>query len=97
MDHDLPNTTKYIFELLDKGGLSILFYTLEGNEKTSIKERHIFYSKAVIAAKESSSCLDVLVANEVFDKMRVFPGKKILVGIVALLEDRKSRLKGARN
>jgi hypothetical protein len=87
------NITNELFELLDKGGLSILFYTLEGNEKKSIEGKPTFYSKAIMATKESSSCLDALVANGLFDKTRVFTGKKILVGIAALLEDRKLRLK----
>lgn len=91
---DPRNETKDIFDLLDKGGLSILFYTLEGNEKTSLEEKQILFSKAIIAAKESSSCLDVLVANKGFEKTRINSGKKILIGIVALLEDRKSRFKG---
>lgn len=93
----LKTADRVIFELMDKGGLSILFYTLQGNEKTVIQEKDSLFAKAVLAAKTSSSCLDALVANGIFDKIRIIPGKKILVAIVALLEDRQSRFKRNAN
>jgi len=81
---DSPSVRE-VCDHLDRGSLSALFNTAEGNGKRRMKLRARFFDDARGSATECSACLDALVAKEVCPMERVANGKELLVRIVSML------------
>ena len=70
---------------LDRGSLSMLFNTAEGNGKRQSKQRAKFLDDARGSACECAACLDALVAKGHCPVDRIIEGKQMLFRIVGML------------
>ncbi len=70
---------------LDRGSLSSLFNTAEGNGKRQRATRAKFFDDARGSATECAGCLDALVAKRVCVARRLVEGKQMLARIVGML------------
>ena len=70
---------------LDRGSLSALFNTAEGNGKRQRKVRARYFDDARGSATECAACLDALVAKGACTPERVLEGKQMLVRCVQML------------
>jgi len=69
----------------DRGSLSSLLNTAEGNGKRQLPVRAKYFDDARGSAKECAACLDALAAKGVCTADRVQEGKEMLARIVAML------------
>ena len=70
---------------LDRGSLSALLNTAEGNGRRASKQRARFFDDARGSATECAACLDALVAKDACGSERTDEGKALLVRIVSML------------
>ena len=70
---------------LDRGSLSALFNTAEGNGKRQRQVRAKFFDDARGSAGECAACLDALVAKGACPAQQVSEGKEMLVRIAQML------------
>jgi len=70
---------------LDRGSLSALFNTAEGNGKRQRQVRARYFDDARGSVMECASCLDALVAKGASTEERVREGKEMLVRIYSML------------
>jgi len=70
---------------LNRGSLSSLFNTAEGNGKRRRQVRVRFFDDAPGSATECAACLDALVAKGVCTRRRVREGKVLLFRVVSML------------
>ena len=70
---------------LDRGSLSFLYNTAEGNGRRHPKMRARFFGDARGSALECAACLDSLVAKRIATIERVDQGKRLLHRIVSIL------------
>lgn len=70
---------------LERASLSILFNTSEGNGKREMPVRARFFDDARGSSAECASCLDALVAIEMFNDDRIDNGKDLLIRIYNIL------------
>ena len=80
-----PAKYSEILDHLDRGGLSILFNTAEGNGHRQMKQRAKFFDDARGSATECAACLDALVARRVCVDSEIHDGKVLLLRIVSML------------
>jgi four helix bundle protein len=74
-----------LIEQLDRASLSTLLNTAEGNGKRQGRQRAKFFDDARGSALECAACLDAAVAKGLVSADRVYPGKQMLVRVVAML------------
>jgi four helix bundle protein len=74
-----------VCDQLDRGSLSSLLNTAEGNGKRQLPVRAKYFDDARGSAAECAACLDALVAKEACTAERVQEGKQMLARIVAML------------
>ena len=79
-----PRTAE-VCDHLDRGSLSALLNTAEGNGKRQRPVRAKFFDDARGSATECAGCLDALVAKGVFEAVRVQEGKELLLRVVSML------------
>jgi four helix bundle protein len=79
---------------LDRGSLSALLNTAEGNGKRQRRSRAKYFDDARGSATECAGCLDALVAKRACGKDRVSEGKEMLVRIVSMLTKLVARFEG---
>ena len=70
---------------LDRGSLSALLNTAEGNGRRATKQRARFFDDARGSATECAACLDALVAKDACSNERIAEGKGLLARIVSML------------
>ena len=74
-----------ICDHLDRGSLSALLNTAEGNGKRQGRSRAKFFDDARGSSMECAACLDAFVARGISTVQRVRDGKSMLFGIVSML------------
>lgn len=86
----VPRLTEVI-DQLDRGSLSALLNTAEGNGRRASQQRVRFFDDARGSATECAACLDALVAKRACKADRVEKGKDMLLSIVSILSTLVSR------
>ncbi|WP_395750396.1 four helix bundle protein [Prosthecobacter sp.] len=74
-----------VLDQLDRGSLSQLLNTAEGNGKRVSQLRARFFDDARGSTTECAACLDALVAKRACGSKRIEEGKAMLVRIVSML------------
>ncbi|MFH1730494.1 MAG: four helix bundle protein [Planctomycetota bacterium] len=82
---------------LDRGSLSTLFNTAEGNGKRQRRVRAKFFDDARGSGTECAACLDALVAKGFCKSERVARGKELLFRIVSMLSKLVDRFSGGES
>src|ERR1043166_8476253 len=77
--------TDEVCDQLDRGSLSALLNTAEGNGKRQRQVRAKFFDDARRSATECAACLDALVAKAVVAANWVLEGNALLLRIVSIL------------
>ena len=77
--------TAEVCDQLDRASLSALLNSAEGNGKRQRQGRAKYFDAARGSTTECAGCLDALVAKRAATEERILEGKKMLVGIVAML------------
>lgn len=74
-----------VIDQLDRGSLSALLNTAEGNGRRASQQRVRFFDDARGSATESAACLDAIVAKRACRAERIDEGKDMLLSIVSIL------------
>lgn len=74
-----------VIDQLDRGSLSALLNTAEGNGRRASQQRVRFFDDARGSSTECAACLDALVAKRACKAERVSEGKDMLLSIVSIL------------
>jgi four helix bundle protein len=83
--HSADSTYREVCDQLDRGSLSALLNTAEGNGKRQSRQRAKFFDDARGSAVECAGCLDALVAKGLTQPRRIIDGKTMLWRIVSML------------
>jgi four helix bundle protein len=79
---------------LDRGSLSMLLNTAEGNGKRQNRSRAKFFDDARGSTTECAACLDALVAKSLASPDRIREGKEMLFRIASMLTKLVERFSG---
>ena len=83
--HSADSAYREVCDQLDRGSLSALLNTAEGNGKRQGRQRAKFFDDARGSAVECAGCLDALVAKGLTQPRRIIDGKTMLWRIVSML------------
>jgi four helix bundle protein len=83
--HSADSAYREVCDQLDRGSLSALLNTAEGNGKRQSRQRAKFFDDARGSAVECAWCLDALVAKGLTQPRRIIDGKTMLWRIVSML------------
>jgi len=70
---------------LDRASTSIPLNIAEGNAKWSIADRRKFLKIAMGSTMESAACLDVFVAKNLCEAVRIAEGRRLLFEVASML------------